>query len=439
MNRRAYGLAAAVGAVGCWASVSAGQAKPDIRLNAIGLPSQVGQRPAEAGDPALRVAGNAVDNRIVGLTFGTELKNQGTVPFAWAFPVYEMGPGTAADGSDSISTNKWIQRLGRFTSAYSDADHAHTHPFVPDGPGGQQPDHQAVAGEAGGHPHITFYVFRKPAPQLNDPPFTTTIIGRSDLKHTYVFAPNTIEFPAGMGLHRADPGLTDTYSASANQDQNFLGPISEMSTANNATRFMVANHNHMGGAYTDPALNQASVGAPFLHRDHGKLNKYGTGGPGGAMTLMASGAGTNTSTDKSRDHTAATAAAGRAGNIDHLLQLADADLSPANNAGARYFLGAAAFVAGEADSTLSDNFMWREITPERFKGVEGVGLGLERSDLLTDLPTYMFAFVGAPGVGSNTVPMFNPMTDVLLNLVPAPGAGAVLALTGLCLLGRRRR
>ena len=107
-----------------------------------------------------------------------------------------------------------------------------------------------------GHPHIQFYIFRRKAGVGEK----AKLIGRSDLKHTYVVGPPLV--------HQSQPKVSDSYNLLHNQDQSFYSPIGEIDLKAGATQFTVASHTHMGSQYSELGIKD--------WRDHGGARFMGT-------------------------------------------------------------------------------------------------------------------------------------------------------------------
>ncbi|HEV8530643.1 MAG TPA: hypothetical protein VGT00_04425 [Methylomirabilota bacterium] len=350
----------------------------DLALVGLDLLAEVGRRPWRGPEPANvqksnyggdPVPGGGPGQMIVGFTLNSTARNVGKNPIPWLFPVIETAanPWIAANISPAFPNG--------FTGQEGAFNHPHNLPPQPNLPGTMHPQ------EVGPHPHIAFFLYRQ-----GERGSQTTLIGKSDLKHTYLFGPPP--------LHVAMPGGEDSYSPAHNQDQSFYGPVPEL----DPVLFSVAAHDHMGSPY-------AALG-PGLHRDHGELNFPGGALPGGGAMPPDPG------------HPGAT-------NIDHLLQARVDDLDPALNPGARWFLAGTYFIGGPVpgamdtviDTDPSNNSRWVEIFPNAAGG--------------------MFTFTYEALNADGTLGHFN------LSTIPKVPLPATLALVGLGLwpivaAGRRR-
>jgi hypothetical protein len=275
----------------------------DLAFPIIDQLTQVGKRPARAGDPV--PLGN-VGDEIAGFTLRTRARNVGASPISWGFPVIESldNPWIMANVSAAFPNG--------FTGQEGAGNHQHT---------------RSTFAQVS-HPHILFYIYRQPATGQ-----TTTLIGRSHLKHTYRVGGFEAGDPRHHELATMPPGQEDDYATVHNQDQSFFSPPDE--DGFNPTTGMLVNHNHLGSYYRGANMDDRE-------RDHGELNFTGGMFPGGEVMPADPG------------HPGAD-------NIDHLLQVRVVDLNPAMNPTARWFLAGEYFVVDEIDR--SDNSRWIEILP----------------------------------------------------------------------------
>lgn len=244
----------------------------DLAVDGIGVGSvQRGAVQANPQQVAISVLGNQV-----AFTFTTRIKNVGTDPIRWGYPVRELSSADAqilmALGINAGPSTPWVDQnagtqylLGNpltpvtNRTGYSGiSEGVNNHPHYQILPTAADPNSPVVipppgpARDAllehldeqenfyGPHQHVQLYVLKQRGGAGNP----LELIGHSGLKHGFQTDPLALPVNGQLSLdpntHFLMPGEQDTYSNNSNMDRDFLGPVNEI----DPITFKVADHLH---------------------------------------------------------------------------------------------------------------------------------------------------------------------------------------------------